>query len=182
MKGIIKVILLLFIILGLTVLVLETTSSYKITREINVHAPVITRQQILIDAPASTVWKIFTDVDNWPKWQKEISKSKINGSFREGTSFDWQTNGLTIHSTLHTAETGHAVGWSGRAFGSFAIHNWYFIPQGNRTLVEVNESMDGWLVQLLKNRFQSGLDVSILNWMEALKSASEHEVKRVGPQ
>jgi hypothetical protein len=36
--------------------------------------------------------------------------------------------------------------------------------------------MEGWLVQLFKKRFQSGLDASIVNWLKALKSASEKKV------
>jgi uncharacterized protein YndB with AHSA1/START domain len=175
MKRFIKAIAGLILIFVLTIAVLEMTSSYKVTKTIHTDAPVITRQQVLIDAPVETVWKVFSNVNNWPSWQQEISTARINGPFQEGTSFDWKSNGLTIHSTLHTVEAYHTVGWSGPAFGSFAIHTWRFTPQGNHTLVQVNESMEGWLVTLLQGRFQSGLDTSIVNWLQALKSTSEKE-------
>ena len=173
MKRFIKATILLFVTLALIVVILEMTSSYKVTKTIHTDAPVITRQQIVIDAPVETVWKVFADINHWSDWQKEISSSKINGPFQEGTSFDWKSNGLTIHSTLHTAEINHSAGWSGPAFGAFAIHTWNFTSQGNNTLVQVNESMEGWLVSLFKKRFQSGLDTSIINWLKALKVASE---------
>jgi hypothetical protein len=67
----------------------------------------------------------------------------------------------------------HKIGWSGKAFGSFAIHNWMFTPQGNGTLVTVEESMEGWLVWLLKGTFQTGLDNSLTSWLAALKTEAE---------
>ncbi len=140
-------------VLALAVAVLEMSSSYLVTKNIHEDAPVVTKLQIVIDAPIDSVWKVFADVNRWPQWQKEIPGSKINGPFKAGTSFDWKTHGLTIHSTFHTVESNAKVGWSGPAFGSFAIHNWYFIKQGNKTVVKVEESMEGWLVWLLSASF-----------------------------
>ncbi|WP_160292053.1 SRPBCC family protein [Pedobacter lusitanus] len=175
MKRFIKITALIIGALALTIAILEISSSYKVTRTIHKDAPVITRLQIDINAPVETVWKIFSDVDNWSKWQKEIPESKINGPFKAGSSFDWKTHGLTIHSTFHVVDMNKEAGWSGPAFGSFAIHNWYFIKQGDHTLVKVEESMEGWLVWSLKDRFQSVNRGSLLYWLNALKTASEKE-------
>jgi hypothetical protein len=33
----------------------------------------ITADTITIDAPAATVWKVYTDVDKWPQWTASVS-------------------------------------------------------------------------------------------------------------
>lgn len=116
-------------------------------------------------------------MDNWSTWQKEISTSKINGPFKEGISFDWKSNGLKIHSTLNTVNSHKKIVWSGPALGSFAVHSWSFKNLNGKTLVQVDECMEGWLVSLFESKFQSGLDTSIKNWLNDLKIESEKIAK-----
>jgi hypothetical protein len=40
--------------------------------EINAAAPVITRDEILIHAPITTVCDIQTDIEAWPSWQPGV--------------------------------------------------------------------------------------------------------------
>ena len=127
----------------------------------------------MINAPIEKVWTIFTDVNNWDTWQKEIVDPKINSVFKAGTTFNWKSNGLTITSTIQTVEVNKMVGWSGPAFGAFAIHTWYFSEQNGKTVIRVEESMEGWLVKILRGRFQSALETSIVNWLNYLKIESE---------
>ena len=84
-----------------------------------------------------------------------------------------KSKGLTITSTLQAVEANKMVVWSGPAFGAFAIHTWYFTEQNGQTIIYVEESMEGWLVKLLKNKFQSSLDTSIEHWLNYLKIKSE---------
>ena len=163
----------IIIVLAITVFALEYFSNYKVSKTIHEDAPVVTKKSTVINAPIQKVWKVFCDVDNWNVWQKEIVSPKINGEFKAGTSFNWKSNGLTITSTLQTVEANKMVGWSGPAFGSFAIHTWYFTEQNGKTTVRIEESMEGWLVKLLKNKFQTGLDTSIEHWLNYLKIESE---------
>lgn len=157
----------------LAVVALETFSTYTVSKSINQNAPVKTKQTITIVAPVEKVYAVFSDIDNWKSWQKDITSSKLNGPFQSGTTYDWKTGGLFIHSTLHTVEPFKAVGWSGKAFGAFAIHNWTFTTQNGYTTVTVEESMEGWLVSLMKNKFQSGLGPATLRWLMYLKLESE---------
>ena len=163
----------LLLILVISIFLLELFSNYKVTKTIHLNAPVITKKSIVINAPIEKVWTIFKDVNNWDTWQKEIADPKINGVFKAGTTFNWKSNGLTITSTLQTVEVNKMAGWSGPAFGAFAIHTWYFSEQNGKTMIRVEESMEGWLVKILKSKFQSGLDTSIENWLNYLKTASE---------
>lgn len=173
LKNVLLALLSIIILLAITVFALEYFSNYKVSKTINANAPVITKKSIVINAPVEKVWKIFCDVDHWNAWQKEIVSPKINGEFKPGTTFNWKSNGLTITSTLQTVETNKMVGWSGPAFGSFAIHTWYFTEQNGTTTISVEESMEGWLVKLLKSKFQTSLDISIEHWLGYLKIEAE---------
>ena len=161
------------LVISSAIFLLEYFSNYKTSKTIHLDGPVITRKNIVINAPAEKVWKVFSDVDHWDAWQKEIVTPKIDGAFKPGTSFNWKSNGLTIISTLQTVDTNKMVGWSGPAFGSFAIHTWYFTEHNGQTIIRVEESMEGWLVILLKSTFQSSLDTSIEHWLNALKIEAE---------
>jgi hypothetical protein len=129
LKNMLLVFFSIIIVLAITVFALEYFSNYKVSKTIHADAPVITKKSIVINAPCEKVWEIFTDVNNWNDWQKEIIDPKINGEFKAGTTFNWKSNGLTITSTLQTVEANKMVGWAGPAFGSFAIHTWYFTEQ-----------------------------------------------------
>lgn len=163
----------LIIILVISVILLESFSTYKVSKTIHLDAPVITKKSIVINAPIEKVWTIFTDVNNWDRWQKEIVEPQITGAFKAGTTFNWKSNGLTIASTIRTVDVNKMVGWSGPAFGAFAIHTWYFSEQNGITEIRVEESMEGWLVKILRGRFQSALDTSIVHWLNYLKIESE---------
>jgi uncharacterized membrane protein len=43
--------------------------------DIDQNAPVITRDEILIKAPLTTVWNLFTNINAWPDWHKEIQSA-----------------------------------------------------------------------------------------------------------
>ncbi len=164
-------------LIAISIFMLEYFSDYQTTTTIHTYAPVITKKSVEINAPVESVWKVFSDVNHWDEWQEEIESPQMNGSFSAGNSFSWKSNGLNITSTLQVVEENKTVVWSGPAFGAFAIHAWYFSEQNGITIIKVEESMEGWLVALLKNKFQSSLDTSIDNWLLYLKSKSEKEAK-----
>ncbi|WP_223650556.1 SRPBCC family protein [Hymenobacter psoromatis] len=156
------------------VVIAEKTSVYPAAARPNPAAPAQTDQTIRISAPPEKVWQVLSRVNQWAAWQPDISRPHLNGPLQPGTSFDWKTSGLLIHSTLHTVEPNAALGWSGRAFGSFAVHNWTLTAQPDgSTAVRVKESMEGWLVSLLQPVFQKGLDSSIKRWLARLKQQAE---------
>lgn len=64
-------------------------------------------------------------------------------------------------------------GWTGTTLGAYAIHNWFFESNGNKTIVRVEESLQGVFPRLFKNYFQKNLDSGILKNMNELKAASE---------
>ena len=80
---------------------------------------------------------------------------------------------MTIHSTLQTVDVHRKIGWAGKAFGSFAIHVWSFEEREGQTTVSVEESMEGWLVSLMKAYVQRNLHAATEYWLQALKTEAE---------
>ncbi len=161
--------------IALAITGLELFSSYHNSVTINLKAPVQTTKRITIKAAPEKVWTIMSRIDQWPEWHKDVQSPKMEGPFKSGSSFDWKSGGLNIHSTLHTAIPYSQIGWSGKAFGAFAIHNWTFIQKNGYTEVLVEESMEGWLVKLMLNKFQTGLEQSLDTWLNHLKAEAEKQ-------
>lgn len=142
-------------------------------KTINANAPVTCTNSIIINAPAEKVWAVLTGINHWPAWQKEISKACIAGPVEAGATFMWKTGGAGITSTLHTVHPYSQFGWQGKTMGATAIHNWTLVANGQTTKVVVEESMEGWLVVLMKKAFTKNLSKGMLLWLDALKAASE---------
>ena len=167
--------LVVIILLGiLIILCAELSSSYTSSDMINKKAPVITYQEMDINASPEKVYQIMSDINHWSKWHKDVEDVHLNRRFSIGSSFDWKSGGLRICSVLHTVVPRKKIGWSGEAFGAFAIHNWYFEPNGTGTTVKVEESMEGWLVELFPSKFQNGLEKSLQTWLKNLKAKAEY--------
>jgi hypothetical protein len=142
--------------------------------EINENAVLRTLKEIEIDAPVEKVWNIQTNIDAWHEWQPEISHAKLASSLEAGATFFWKSGGFSLSSTIGEVTENKLIGWNGRGFGVSAIHVWEFkqIENGN-TLVRTKESMDGWLVRLLKGMLDKKLNESLDIWLLSLKQAAE---------
>lgn len=128
---------------------------------------------ITINADRKTVWAILTNINNWGTWQTDISKPRLNGDLKPETTFDWHTGGTKIHSTLHTVKPHSQFGWTGKAFGMFAIHNWTLTETDGKTLVVVDESMEGFLAGLFKKPLNKNLEKGMQKWLALLKQECE---------
>jgi len=141
--------------------------------EINTAAPVITRDEILIQAPIETIWGIQTDVAAWPSWQPDVDRAQADGPLAVGSVFRWQTAGLDITSTVHEVDAPHRIVWGGSAQGIVAVHAWILDPKEDGVLVRTEESWEGEPVNALVEALQRALDGSLHNWLENLKRAAE---------
>ena len=52
--------------------------------EINANAPVAARRETVIHAPIETVWRLLTDFDAWPAWNKDVSDDQAGGAAGAG--------------------------------------------------------------------------------------------------
>ena len=140
---------------------------------VNKNAPVKAKKDIQINASPSQVWELLSDINNWHEWNNDIKESKLNGSLAVGSTFDWKSGGTKIHSTLHTVTPHKKLGWSGKAFGSFAIHNWTLTDVNGSTKVVVEESMEGTLMRFFRGFMQNTLEKGMDSWLIQLKKAAE---------
>lgn len=141
--------------------------------EINQDAPVVQKSEILINATSERIWKILIDIENWDSWNNKIKNPNLQENLKIGTIFSWKTGGSTIKSKVHTISPNKKLGWTGKTFGASAIHNWYLEPIGSTTKVKVEESMEGWLIGLMKKKMNQKLANDMEFWLEQLKLESE---------
>lgn len=140
---------------------------------INENAPVKAKKSIQIDALPQIVWKLLSEIDKWNEWNQDIKQSKLNGELEAGSTFDWSSGGAKISSTLHSVIPQKVIGWSGKAFGAYAIHNWSISEVNGNTEVWVEESMEGTLMRIFRGYMQNILDNGMNRWLEQLKEAAE---------
>src|SRR6476620_3029008 len=141
--------------------------------DINEDAPVITRDEILIEAPIETAWEIQTDVDEWPSWQPEVNGAHAEGPLEVGSTFRWQTAGLDIMSTVEEIDAPRRIVWGGSAQGIVAVHVWTFEPRDRAVLVRTGESWEGHPVTVRAETLQDAVDASLKAGLENLKHAAE---------
>ncbi len=142
-------------------------------KTINSNAPVKCSKIISINSKKDKVWTALTDIDNWCNWQHEIAESKLHGELKAGSTFDWTSGGVRIHSILHTVEPNNSLGWTGKTFGISAIHNWKLVESNGKTEVSVEESMEGLPARIFKKSFNKSLENGMQTWLESLKKKCE---------
>lgn len=142
-------------------------------KSINHNALAICRKTITIHAPIEHVWRILTDIDRWSTWQTDIKQSKLHGELIPQIRFDWKNGGSNIHSTLHTVDPFSTFGWTGTSWGAYAIHNWTLTETDGKTIVFVEESMEGFTVWLFKRMINQGLENGMQKWLNSLKQTCE---------
>lgn len=139
--------------------------------EIRENAPVKASLEITIHAPVEKVWTVLTDVNNWPKWQPDISEAKMAGPLEAGTTFSW-TAGTHIKSRIALVQPNEQFAWTGTAYWVKAIHVWKLqrLP-GDQTRVTTSESMSGFMLTLFYS--SKKLQQDDQHWLDRLKSAAE---------
>ena len=140
---------------------------------IDKEAPLIGKKVILINAPVHHVWNIQTDINAWPKWQKDITSANLLGELKQGTTFTWKAMGMGITSALRVVAKNEIIGWSGRSLGMYALHVWKFEKQGKKTRVTTEESLSGWFPQLIRIFKPDFLEQSLTKALMTLKSEAE---------
>jgi hypothetical protein len=138
-------------------------------------APVIARHEIDINAPLDTVWRLHTDVNNWPAWQADITAARLDdGPFEPGNSFTWTSYGyFTVISTIYAVAERARTLWGGPRQGIMGTHEWLFTQTPTGVHVATHESFSGQPVQADITGTQSALDKSLIDWLGHLKATAE---------
>ena len=148
------------------------------------------RTEAVIDAPLRTIWKLQTDVERWPTWQKAVTSSvRLDpGRLRAGSQFRWTTpvpetattpaTTLEITSTVQQSKHHRCIRWSGPAVGDGlgidnGVHVWTFtkVPQG--VLVRTEETWTGAQVEADVPTSTGYLGAGLETWLTELTTAAE---------
>ena len=142
---------------------------------VNHQAPVLAKYSITIKAPISSIWKILTAINNWPHWQSDVKKAHLKGNLAENTEFVWKAGGINFKSKIHTVKLNEEFGWTGTTLGASAIHNWKFSENNGKTLLTVEESLQGFFPSIFKKYFQKNLTEGIKKNLNELKIEVEKQ-------
>lgn len=59
----------------------------------------IIKHSVQTAAPAWALWKVLSDVSNWPRWDHDMESSSINGPFAPGTTGELKPKGGPVLQT-----------------------------------------------------------------------------------
>ena len=127
----------------------------------------------IIDAPIEHVWKVQTEIGNWPSWQRDVTEAQLLGPLSKGTTFKWKAMGMDISSELQEVSKYKVIGWTGVSVGMKAEHYWHFEKQDSKTKVTTEESLSGWLPSIIKFFKPAFLEETLSKSLETLKNYSE---------
>jgi uncharacterized protein YndB with AHSA1/START domain len=136
-------------------------------------APVIAIQEIEIEAPLDTVWRLHTDVNAWPTWQTDITAAHIDEALEPGVSFDWTSYGFSVTSTVYDLVERSRVLWGGTSGGITGVHEWLFRETPSGVHVTTTESFAGEPFEADAAGMQTVLGASLVAWLGQLKVAAE---------
>lgn len=148
--------------------------------KINDKAPVIARQEIVIDAPIDKVWDILVDIGEWPEWYTGAAIRRRPKKLEANRCFYWKHDGVWIKSRLVKVEKPNILTWVGRVSWLKSIQVWQFQAMGpKKTKVKVDASLDGaWISRFTTSEKQN----KKLNlWLNLLKIRVEKKYPNPQP-
>jgi hypothetical protein len=141
--------------------------------EVNSKAPIISSHEITISAPLETVWRVHTQIANWPDWNPDIAKANLNGPIAVGAVIHWETAGMAIPSTIGEIMPLRKLAWMGETGGILGVHVWSFSATADGTRVRTEESWEGVSLPAPTKDLQRALDASLVRWLAFLKTRAE---------
>jgi len=138
--------------------------------DVDSSAGCFSKEEIIINSPVENVFKILSDINNWPAWQSAVTKAKIDSPIEPGVTFKWEAGGLKINSELHTVNPYSEIGWTGRIWWIKAVHNWSLSNDANGTKVIVEESLKGFGSSIMQKSLIEGMRKNLLE----LKNKAEN--------
>ncbi|MCK7476761.1 MAG: SRPBCC family protein [Candidatus Moduliflexus flocculans] len=140
---------------------------------INREAPAVGSATAWVEAPPEKVWRILSDLANWPNWNNGVSKIRVDGHVAAGTAFVWKAGGTKIVSRLEQVAPPLRIAWSGKIFGIRAVHVWDLAAEAGGTRVRTEESFEGPLARLFPGFARKTIDRALAGAISSLKAESE---------
>jgi hypothetical protein len=126
----------------------------------------------VIQSEIKAIWKLMSEVNRWPEWNKAISFARLEGVFVKGTPFRW-TSGVNIRSTLEDVIINKRIVWSTKSVGVKTVQSWEFKKTDEGVLVLVSQSAEGWLTKIASQAVTKKLHKNLNEFLFSLKHAAE---------
>ena len=126
----------------------------------------------VIQSEIKAIWKLMSEVNRWPEWNKAISFARLEGVFVKGTPFRW-TSGVNIRSTLEDVIINKRIVWSTKSVGVKTVQSWEFKRTDEGVLVFVSQSAEGWLTKIASQAVTKKLHKNLNEFLFSLKRAAE---------
>jgi hypothetical protein len=126
----------------------------------------------VIQSEIKAIWKLMSEVNRWPEWNKAISFARLEGVFVKGTPFRW-TSGVNIRSTLEDVIINKRIVWSTKSVGVKTVQSWEFKKTDEGVLVFVSQSAEGWLTKIASQAVTKKLHKNLNEFLFSLKHAAE---------
>ena len=88
-------------------------------------------------------------------------ESVLSGPLHPGSVFRWKSKGFAVTSTLREVTPKRRIAWTGKAFGTRAVHTWEIEESNQGTILKTAESFAGWLPRLMPRAMQRTLDETL---------------------
>jgi uncharacterized protein YndB with AHSA1/START domain len=143
--------------------------------EIDRGAPVVGAAETSIGAPITTVWRLLSDLERWPEWNRDISMLRLDGPVQAGTTFRWRSGSSRIVSCLEEVEAPHRIAWTGRTMGIRAVHVFELEEADRVTRVRTEESFEGLVARAMRRALRKRLARDLAEGLGALKIEAERQ-------
>lgn len=154
----------------------QATASEQIRwpeRYLNADIHLYASNEIVIAAPAETIWAWLIRAEAWPDWYPNAThihfRSVSGPDLRNRVKFAWTTFGIRVFSKVLEFEPCTRLGWESQGMGVHAYHAWLLtpLPDGS-THVLSQQRQRGWLAKLVKKLMPNRVTTQHQVWLEAL--------------
>lgn len=141
------------------------------------------RETILIRSPVVTVWRVFTDIENWQTWNTICRDCRMEegSALEKGACISFSLSPLIfplrIAPVVEDRRENKTIVWSGGKWGIHARHAFFFRKAGDEGKWTELESIETFSGPLLWAARLSGMHRRLhrltLELLEAIRKAAE---------
>jgi len=141
------------------------------------------RETILIRAPVETVWRVFTDIENWQMWNTVCRDCRLEegSALEEGACISFSLSALIfplrIAPVVEARRENKTIVWSGGKWGIHARHAFLFRHAGDNGKWTELESIEAFSGPLLWAARIAGMHRRLhrltLKLLEAIRQEAE---------
>ena len=129
---------------------------------------------VQISAKPADIFKLYADVNGWPKWDPEVVESSLSGAFTAGAVGEIKPKGGP-KSKIEFVEVKPDVAFTARCKLPLCVMTFehQLVPKGSTTTATHRVVFSGFLAPLFGRIIGTGIQKTLPATMEGLKRAAE---------